>query len=357
MRRPPWLTVACLAAGLWLAAAGCGKKTPPLPPESAVPAPIGDLTAELDRDGVSLRWSWPRKTEKGALLRRISEFTVERAVDPVDGFCGECPRRYQPLASLEGGPLPERPEETLLSYRDRDLQPGYHYSYRVRSTLGWRVVSAPSAPVGLVWQVVLAPPTDLAASPGEGEVALSWRPPERDSTGVPVTGPFFYEVQRSEAGQPFRTLGGQLAAPAFTDQGAKSGVAYQYRVRAARTSGGTGEYSASLTVLLVDTTPPSAPFGLSAVVSRESVRLFWEPVSAEDFGGVMIFRRRQLVTASGELELIGRVEGRVTTYVDPLPLEAAEVRHYALKSYDRAEPPNLSEFSRETQTTARTYRP
>lgn len=347
----------CLLAGPLLLA-GCGKKTPPVPPETAVPAPVADLTSEVDPEGVTLRWTWPRKTEKGASLRRVNDFTVERAEDPADGFCADCPLRYQTIGNLEGGPLPERPEAASLSYRDQNLRPGYHYSYRVRSSLGWRVVSAPSTPVGLFWQVPLAPPTELVAKSGEQEVALSWLPPEHDRDGQPVAGPLLFQVQRSEADQPFRLVSGDLPGPAFIDHGIRSGVSYRYRVRAARPSGGTGAFSAPLTMIPVDLTPPPVPFGLTAVLTRESVRLFWEPLSGEDLGGVMIYRLRQLPTGIGDYELLGRVEGRVTTYVDPLPLtEADEVRQYALKSYDRAEPPNLSEYSRAVQTTAKASQP
>jgi hypothetical protein len=337
---------------------GCGKKTPPVPPESAVPAPVSDLSSELDPQGVTLSWSWPRKTEKGGSLRRIDEFTVERAEDSTDGFCADCPLHYQTVASLEGGPLPERPETARLSYHDRNLRPGYHYSYRVRSSLGWRVVSAPSTPVGLVWQVVLAPPTGLLAKNEARAVILNWLPPERDLNGQAVSEPLLYQLERSEGGQPFRPVGTNLSAPSFSDQGLRSGLNYQYRVRAARLSGGTGEISAPLTVALADTTAPPVPFGLAAVVTRESVRLFWEPLSDEDLAGVMVYRRRQLPSGIGDYELIGRVEGRTTTFVDPLPLtEPDEVRHYSLKSYDRAEPPNLSEYSRAAQTTAKSSQP
>jgi hypothetical protein len=357
VRRLRLLKAFCLLTGVLLLP-NCGRKTTPVPPEAAIPAPIGDLKVGVDPEGLTLHWSWPQKTEKGAALRRVSEFVVERAENPADGFCADCPLRYQTVASLEGGPLPERPETAILSYRDQNLRAGYHYSYRVSSSLGWRVISAPSTPVGLVWQVPLAPPVALVGTNGVQEVSLSWLPPERDRDGQMVAGALLYQVERSEAGQTFRSVCGNLTTPAFTDQGLRSGINYQYRVRAARVSGGTGEYSAPLAVTLADTTPPPVPFGLSAVITRESVRLFWEPLSGEDLGGFMIYRRRQLPTGSTELELIGQVEGRITTFIDPLPLpEDDEVRHYALKSFDRAEPPNLSEYSRDAQTTAKSRQP
>jgi len=212
--------------------------------------------------------------------------------------------------------------------------------------------------VGLFWQTPLLPPTGLTATNGEREVALGWQAPERDREGRVLNEPLLYQVERSEAGQPFRLVSGDLSVPLFHDQDGKSGVNYQYRVRANRISGGTGEFSAPLAVILQDRTPPPTPFGLSAVVTRESVRLFWEPLNSEDLGGAMIYRRRQLATGTSAYEQIGQVAGRVGNFIDPLPLQdPAEVRHYALKSYDRATPPNLSEYSRAIQTTAKASRP
>lgn len=339
-------------------AGGCGKKTPPVPPQSAVPAPVSDLAIEADPEGVTLAWSWPRLTEKGASLRRVNEFTVERAEHAAKDFCAECPQLYQVVASLEGGVLPDQPETVRLTWRDQNLRPGYHYSYRIRSSLGWRVVSAPSAPVGLAWQAPLLPPTELVAKSGEREVRLSWQPPERDRAGQTVAEPLRYQVQRSEAGQPFRPLATALPGPDYTDQGVRSGVAYRYRVRAARSAGGPGEFGPELAVTPLDLTPPPVPFGLACVVSGESARLFWEPMTGEDLAGFLIFRRRQLPETTGDFELIGQVDGRASNFADPLPLkEAGEVRHYAIKSHDRAEPPNTSEFSREVKTTAKSGRP
>ena len=250
--------------------------------------------------------------------------------------------------------MPEQPEGASLSYRDENLQPGYHYAYRVRSSLGWRVVSAPSPAVGLVWQVPLAPPTELTAATEKQAMTLSWQPPQRDREGRVLSEPLRYQVQRSEAEQPFRLIGDELNAPLFRDQGLRSGVAYQYRVRAGLSSGGTGEFSAPLTVTLQDLTPPPVPSGLATVITGSAVRLFWEAPNSEDLSGTRIYRRRQLANGLGDYEEIGRVEGRTGNFIDPLPLlDPAEIRHYALKSYDQATPPNLSEYSREVETTAK----
>jgi len=355
MRRLLGLTACLLAAPLFLG--GCGKKTAPVPPESAEPAPVSNLRGELDPEGVTLRWSWPRKTEKGENLRRVSEFIVERAEDRLDDFCGECPLHYQAVATLPGGALPDA-EAADLSYRDGSLRPGYHYAYRVLSSLGWRVVSGPSQPLALTWQVPLAPPSGLTTESGELEVALSWQPPTRDRDGRVLDEPLRYQVERSEAGQPFRLVADALNTPFFQDQGTKSGLTYQYRVRAGRASGGTGEYSAPVAVSLRDLTPPTPPFGLAAVITGEAVRLFWEAPSSEDLAGTFIYRRRQQTNWTSDFEQIGQVGGRTSVYVDTMPLlDPAEVRYYALKAYDRATPPNLSDYSREVQITVKTSRP
>jgi hypothetical protein len=316
-----------------------------------MPAAIDDLRYEWDPDGVTLSWSWPRLTEKGAALRRIRQFIVERASEPARDFCPECPRRYSQIGLVEGGLRPEQGVAQIVIFHDRELRPGYYYTYRVRSSLGWRVISAPSEPVALTWQVGLTAPEDLTARAGEQEVALEWRAPARDLEGVAIVEPVFYQVYRRQAGENYSLLDEVRQEAAYIDRQVSSGVTYEYRVRAARVSGGTGAFSEVAAATPSDLTPPPPPFGLTAVVSRQEVHLYWQPLPSSDLAGYQIYRRRQAPGSSGQLLLIGQVDARVNTFTDSTPFNpAGEVRYYRLRAFDRATPPNLSEFSPEIET-------
>ncbi len=347
----------CLLAALLLVG-GCGKKTPPVPPQVAVPAAINDLHYELDLDGVMLSWSWPRQTEKGGELRRIKQFIVERAAESAGEFCPDCPKRYRQLALVEGGPVPDKRMAQPLSYRDRDLRPGYHYSYRVRSSLGWRVESAPSEAVTVAWQVGLTAPENLTARAGEREVTLDWRAPVRDLDGKAINEPLTYQVYRREIGQTFHLLGEVQGKPGYLDRRVGSGTTYEYRIRAFRASGGTGAFSPVVAATPYDLTPPPAPTGLTAVVSRNEVRLYWQPLVSDDLAGYRIYRRRLIPGSDNQAVQIGQVDGQLNTFTDPTPFsKVGEVRYYSLRAFDHASPPNLSEPSGEIETSTTSMTP
>ena len=55
---------------------GCGKKTPPVPPQTLLPKPITNLRPHLDEKGVTLSWTVPKFNEDGALVSEIAGFEV-----------------------------------------------------------------------------------------------------------------------------------------------------------------------------------------------------------------------------------------------------------------------------------------
>jgi len=148
------LGVVFIAVGLlacWALFASCGKKTPPIPPQAIIPAPVADLSYRLDDRGVTLLWSPPKRSEQGEKLPRIDSFLVEKAEYDLDGFCKNCPVRYTEFGSVTGDDAAASNNEKI-TYRDESLQPGNIYYYRVKTKIGWRVISRPSEPVSFEWQ-------------------------------------------------------------------------------------------------------------------------------------------------------------------------------------------------------------
>ncbi len=77
----------------------------------------------------------------------------------------------------------------------------------------------------------VAPPTGLAAVPGNGQIALDWA----DNAEVNLAG---YNVYRAEAGGAFVSLNGVLSASsAYLDSSAANGMVYAYRVTAVTDDG------------------------------------------------------------------------------------------------------------------------
>lgn len=172
---------------------------------------------------------------------------------PVDGATS-----YQVLrnGSVVGTP-------TSASYTDTGLTNGTTYSYTV---LAYRLNSAPSAPSTAVWATPVAPPlsapTGVAATPGDGQVALAW---------TPVAGAASYRVYRNGV------LVGSPAASGYTDTGLTNGTSYSYTVVAVSTA------SVSPASAAVNATPaataPGAPTGLSGQAGDTTATLSWTAVS------------------------------------------------------------------------------
>src|SRR5882672_668762 len=107
-----------------------------------------------------------------------------------------------------------------------------------------------------------APAFLAATTDGLFGTALSWTP---STDNVAVTG---YSVERClGAGCTAFASVGAVAGPSFTDTGLTAGTPYRYRVRATDAAANLSAYSnmANVTTLAgPDTTPPTAPAGLTA---------------------------------------------------------------------------------------------
>ncbi|MGE4561116.1 MAG: hypothetical protein AB7E77_13015, partial [Desulfobulbus sp.] len=104
MNRGERLAKAMLAAVtlVTLACAGCGYKDDPVPPQYVIPQAVTDLRAELDDQGATLSWSYPRKTITGGPVEEIEGFKLFQAEIPVDDFCPSCPIPYRAAVDVPG---------------------------------------------------------------------------------------------------------------------------------------------------------------------------------------------------------------------------------------------------------------
>jgi hypothetical protein len=64
------------AAAMW---AGCGVKSPPIPPEYAKPERIMNLTVDSEKRGIELTWGRPDRYAGGDTLRDLAKFVVTRS--------------------------------------------------------------------------------------------------------------------------------------------------------------------------------------------------------------------------------------------------------------------------------------
>jgi len=141
-----WLAISVLLLCLSLPA--CGKKTPVRPPALVLPEPTGDLTLDIEKGSVVLRWGRPQKYVDGSEMEDLGSFTVLRATEDAQG-------QTSPFAKVATIPVEDRDrfrKTKRFTYTDTQLTAGTLYRYRVQSLTADGYESDLSNTVELVWK-------------------------------------------------------------------------------------------------------------------------------------------------------------------------------------------------------------
>src|SRR6187397_603648 len=225
-------------------------------PDTQPPSAPANLSASGSLSSVSLSWS--ASTDNVGVAR----YDLYRSTTP--GFTpGPGNRIAQPSGT---------------SYTDTGLAAGTYY-YKVQAEDAAGNLSAPSNEANASVTGDTTPPSvpgNLAASPGPGQVSLSWNA-STDNVGVAR-----YNVYRSTTPGFTPGAGNRIAQPSgtsYSDSGLAAGT-YYYKVTAEDAAGNlsapSNEASASVTG---DTTPPSVPGNLAASPGPGQVSLSWNASS------------------------------------------------------------------------------
>jgi fibronectin type 3 domain-containing protein len=368
---------AALALALLLALplAACGRRGPPVPPETRLPAAVQDLSVNVLGEGVRLRWTLPRiRVDRSPLkeLRRTEVYrrleTGEReptrpAILSFGGLFGGPPELhgFERVADIplgeppKGPPVESGPVEVAgsrVTYTDaQGLGFGRRYTYVVVAVDAQGRPSPPSNRVTVALVAPPEPPTGLQAQPGDRQVRLSWTPPARLEDGSPVEGRVFYNVFRASApdARPERPVNPEpVDSPSYVDLGLQNDATYYYSVRAlGGPAGPSSRTSGPIAATPEDTTAPAQPRGLVAVVAGAAVRLAWETVPDPDVAGYRIYRS---TTAGRGHQPLTPSLVPATTYVDA-DVRRGETYYYTVTAVDRARRANESVPSAEASAT------
>lgn len=393
---------------LGLVAAGCGKKGPPLAPLRPVPAAVATIEAHRLGDTVRLDITVPDRNADGtrpADLRRLEVYGL--TIDPAGGdpslaeFLAEAalvatidvrppppPASEEPAPPADPGAAPPDPrpaqgavvrvEETVTEPAatpvlfDRPVRPAVvartlaalepepgprrtylvvGYSRRDRRSAASTRVTVPLGPPP-------APPDSVTVTYTEREFTAAW-PPRPPDPWQPVwsllgyrLGVDVYEIS-ADAAVPAAPLNlTPVIADEFVLPLARFGEPRCFAVRTTETRGSetmAGPLSRPACVTPIDTFPPAAPTGLTAVSGGGVISLIWDASTEPDLGGYLVLRGE----APGEtLRAVTASSIADRTYRDPDVRPG--VRYvYAVVAIDQATPPNISAQSNRVEETAR----
>jgi len=116
----------------------CGRKAPPLPPNSFEPPVVQNIEAKYDGDKLKLTWPKP----EGKAEEEVGGFYVYRSKEKPGSICKECPVRFDKIAQIAHDPV-SAVFEKRITYTET-LEKGYHYKFRVTSYSIYGDEGAPS---------------------------------------------------------------------------------------------------------------------------------------------------------------------------------------------------------------------
>lgn len=224
-----------IAVVLFLALAACGKKLPPVAPESVVPDPVKGIRA-VSRDGkLFIRFTRPSKNVDGSKITDLTGFRVMRRVIDDKG-CKGCPEKFPVVYDIEiSYPKGAVVEGDRISFPDNDVTPGTRYEYKVvpYNKDGYEGPEAQRAT--FTWGVPTGKPVNLTVKGGDKAADLSWSPVETLMDGSPVKEFVGYNIYRREEGgkYPLDSINSNpVKQTSSSDFGLSNGKSYWYTVKA-----------------------------------------------------------------------------------------------------------------------------
>jgi DNA-binding beta-propeller fold protein YncE/fibronectin type 3 domain-containing protein len=174
------------------------------------------------------------------------------------------------------------------------------------------------------------PPTALVATPGNGQVSLSWNA---------SSGATSYNVKRSTtSGGPYSTIATGVASTSFLDTTVVNGTTYYYVVTAVNAAGESGNSNqASATPQLQ---PPGAPTDLVAVGLNNRVDLSWNAPS----GGATSYRVKRATTSGGPYSNLN-TNVAATSYSDTTAVNGTTYYYVVSAQNAAGEGPNSAQAS------------
>ena len=243
--------------------------TPTPPEDTTAPASPGGLTATAGDTTVDLSWDPVTATD-------LAGYLVYRSTSPSG-----------PWTQLTPDPV------TDPTYRATGLTNAttYHFTVTATDTSGNespKSEPAHATPTPPEDTTAPASPGGLTATAGDTTVDLSWDP----VTATDLAGYLVYR-STSPSGPWTQLTPDPVTDPTYRATGLTNATTYHFTVTATDTSGNESPKSEPAHATPTppeDTTAPASPGGLTATAGDTTVDLSWDPVTATDLAGYLVYR-------------------------------------------------------------------
>lgn len=337
------------AAGLLIAlagvfAAGCGKRTPPLPPKERV-VQRAEISGFQRGNEVILSWQMPARNESPSSVLNISRIDVYRLAEPLTAPQSIGEEDFASRAIIVAALKVEDSDFGLKQFTYRDALQFAGQPVRLRYAV--RYVNANGQKAAFSNFFLLEPASKVAKAPGNLRTELSqpdirvvWDAPAANIDETTPPNIIGYNVYRSESRETTAMLLNQrpIADTDFRDTTFEFEKRYFYFVRTVSLgTGGESVESSESSIVEInpkDTFPPSAPRSITIAASPTSISIFFPANPENDIIGYTIYRSEDPNLPLDRWTRISPVLLDRTTFEDTR-VESGKTYYYYVTATDR----------------------
>ena len=324
--------------------AGCGKRTPPLPPIERIQQ-RATISGLQQGSVVNLSWTMPARNASDGNILSIDRVDIYRLVEPIDAPLSLSEEEFSDRSTLIATvPISENDfAKKQINYTDRLEFAGQparlRYAIRFVNSAGQKAAFSNFLLVEPTARVA-ENPTNLSADLSQVAILLSWTAPTANSDGSKPANILGYNLYRSEAGaQPVKPLNNTpINDTNYSDRFFEFDKNYSYFVRTV-SLGSNGEPIESLNsnvlqIVPKDTFAPTAPTAITIAAAPNNLSIFFATNPETDVVGYQIFRTTEPQTAKQDWESLTPELLRTNTFQDT-KVESGKTYYYYLTAVDK----------------------
>jgi hypothetical protein len=285
-----------------VAATGCGKRRPPLPPVERVQQRTELLSGTQQGNEVILSWPAPIRNAPDSSVQSIRRIDIYRLAERPNAPRALTEDEFAARATLVGSVTYEQIQNAgdRLTYADALELAGeptrLRYAVRYVNATGQRAAFSNFLLIEPASRIARAPVMHNTGEVMEEAIKVSWQAPTSNidnSTPVNLLGYNVYRMDESQSTPGQSPLNSSLISTTeFADAGFKFGGEYRYLVRAVSLgSEGTQVESLNSNIISImprDTFRPAAPKGFSVAPGPGRVSIIFAPKDETDNAGYKV---------------------------------------------------------------------